>query len=133
MTAVISFTAQSQTAPREADPTRRARICAAPRACSAGAAGPILAAALQFIVVHQQIQRALADVDAYPITVLDESDRPAVDRLRRNVPDAQSGGPPENRPSVISMTSCPSPAPLIAPVIMSIRASRGRPWALRSE
>src|SRR5690606_2356598 len=36
--------------------------------------------------------------------------------------------PPENRPSVISMTSLPSPAPLIAPVIASISRMPGPPF-----
>ena len=44
----------------------------------------------------------------------DEGDRPAVDASGATWPMQNPAVPPENRPSVTSMTSLPSPAPLIA-------------------
>ena len=57
----------------------------------------------------------------------DERDRTAVDGLGSDVADAQPVVPPEKRPSVMSRTSLPSPAPLMAPVIVSISRMPGPP------
>src|SRR5688500_1936975 len=54
--------------------------------------GPALPAAGQLGLVDQEIQRARREVQADPVTVLDEGDRSAVGRLRRDMPDAQTGG-----------------------------------------
>ena len=108
MTAVISFTAQSQTAPREADPTRRAYLCST-RACSAGAAGPIPRGG---VAVHRRppadpaCARRCRCVPDHRLGRKRSARRrpPPAQRARRTVRWS-----PENRPSVISMTSCRVP------------------------
>src|SRR5699024_7281858 len=62
---------------------------------TAGVAGgqrlPALPTGLEFGLVDEQIEGAAPDVEADPVAVAHERDRPAVDGLRRDVSDTQAG------------------------------------------
>src|SRR5436190_5210240 len=55
--------------------------------------GPLLPALRELVVVDEQVERAGGDVEADPVAVAHEGDRPAVGGLGRDVADAQAGRP----------------------------------------
>src|SRR5699024_11723502 len=54
---------------------------------------PVLAAG-ELLVVHEQIEGLVRHIEADLVAVADERDRPTVDGLGGDVPDAQAGGSP---------------------------------------
>ncbi len=93
---------------------------------------PTVTAGTQLGLIDDQVESASGDIDPYQITIAHEGDGTCVHRFGSYVADAQAVVPPENRPSVNSSTSFPSPAPLMAAVIASISRMPGRPSGPRS-
>ncbi len=81
---------------------------------------PVVPAAVQLLFFDPELECAVWDVESDGVSIAGQTDRPAGQGLRGDVSTHSPGGPPENRPSVSSRTSLPSPAPLMAPVIASI-------------
>ncbi len=75
---------------------------------------------------HVHVQPARFRVNPDPVAVFHPGDRSADGRLGRGVPPRIQAAP-ENRPSVISATSFPSPRPMMADVGDSISCMPGPP------
>ena len=79
-----------------------------------------------------EVERLAVDVDDDRVAFLDERDRAAERRLRRDVTDIRPCVPPENRPSVSNATESPRPSPTSALVTASISCIPGPPPGPRS-
>src|SRR5690606_7509076 len=88
---------------------------------------PAVGPAREFLLAHADVERAPLHVERDRVAVADERNGPAVRGLGATCPMHRPVVPPENRPSVSSSTSLPSPAPLIAPVTASISRIPGPP------
>lgn len=88
---------------------------------------PLRKTGRDFLGGHIQRNLVIHAIDRDPITILDDSQGPAVKCFGVMWPTTNPCVPPENRPSVISATSLPNPQPITALVGESISRIPGPP------
>ena len=81
-----------QTAPVAADPTSLTYLASTPVRVARRQWSETLTAGSELVGINQHVQGAVGDVEPDPVAVAQEGDRPAVDSLGCDVPDAQAGG-----------------------------------------